>query len=200
MIPRRKLLLFAGAGLTLAGCDQLGSRIGPRRGTSEVMSVNGFLADGGTLFLSGVIDESAPVRFAQLKAANPDLARLVLTEASGVQGNAGALALGRAVRAAGMNTELRNDSVAIGAAVDVFLGGVTRIMQDGAVLRVKGMNLDRNADYRAYLTEMVGPEYAAFIGKDAPRLRARALRLAEIQRYGLISGNVVDAFDAEVQN
>lgn len=200
MIPRRKLLLCAGAGLTLAGCDQLGSRIGPRRGTSEVMSVNGFLADGDTLFLSGVVDESAPVRFAQLKAANPDLARLVLTEASGVQGNAGALALGRAVRAAGMNTELRNDSVAIGAAVDVFLGGVTRIMQDGAVLRVKGMNLDRNADYRAYLTEMVGPEYAAFIGKDAPRLRARALRLAEIQRYGLISGNVVDAFDAEVQN
>lgn len=200
MIPRRKLLLFAGAGLTLAGCDQLGSRIGPRRGTSEVMSVNGFLADGDTLFLSGVVDESAPVRFAQLKAANPDLARLVLTEASGVQGNAGALALGRAVRAAGMNTELRNDSVAIGAAVDVFLGGVTRIMQDGAVLRVKGMNLDRKADYRAYLTEMVGPEYAAFIGKDAPRLRARALRLAEIQRYGLISGNVVDAFDAEVQN
>lgn len=189
MMNRRRILL-GGAALSLTACGA----IGPRRDTTDVMVINGFLAEGDTVFLSGEIDASAPQRFAQLRAANPGLAKLVIAEATGKQGGAGALALGRAVRAAGMTTELRSDSVAIGGAVDVFLGGATRVMQDGAILRYKGRNLDRDADYKAYLTDMVGAPFVGFVDESLPKLRARDLRLHEIQRYGLISGNVVEAF------
>lgn len=190
MMNRRYMIAGIGAALALSGCGT----IGPRRNTSDVMVINGFLAEGDTVFLSGEIDAAAPQRFAELRAANPALRKLVISEASGAQGGDGALALGRAVREAGMTTELRSDSVAIGGAVDVYLGGVTRIMQDGAILRLRGRNLDRDAAYKAYLTDMVGEEFVGFVDQDLGKLRARDLRLHEIQRYGLISGNVVEAF------
>jgi hypothetical protein len=191
---RRAFLALSGAAM-VAGCSSVS--LGRNRGTSEVMTINGFLAENDTLFLSGEVDAGAAQRFAELLAADPGLTKLVIAEASGDQGSAGALALGRAVRAAGMTTELRNDSVAVGGAVDVFLGGVTRVMQDGAVMRVRGKNLDRHADYKAYLTETTDADFVGFIDSGLSRLRARDLRLHEIQRYGLISGNIVEAFEAQ---
>lgn len=193
MMNRRHILL-GGAALSLAGSLAGCGAIGARRDTSDVMTINGFVADGDIVFLSGDIDETAPQRFAQLRAANPGLTTLVVAEAAGKQGGPGALALGRMVRDAGMTTELRSDSVAIGGAVDVFLGGVTRVMQDGAILRMRGKNLGRNTGYKSYLDDMVGGDFAGFVDEELSKFRARDLRLHEIQRYGLISGNVVEVF------
>jgi len=152
-------------------------------------NMTAFLPEGDTIFLSGSINEDTAVGFASVREANPDARRLVMLEADGVAGSPETLAFGRAVREAGFSRHLRNDSVISGGAVDAFIGGTQRTMEDGAVIAVKsGQDVEA---HKAFATEMVGGDgYARFEQEFGQRRRPRAMTIAEIGAMGIVSANV----------
>lgn len=152
-------------------------------------NMTAFLPEGETIFMSGSINEDTATGFASVREANPDARRLVMLEADGVAGSPETLAFGRAVREAGFSTHLRNDSVISGGAVDAFIGGTQRTMEDGAVIAVRtGQDVEA---HNAFATEMVGGDgYARFAEQFGRRRRPRAMTIAEIGAMGIVSANV----------
>lgn len=156
-------------------------------------NMTAFLPEGDTIYLSGSINADTAAGFAAVREANPDARRLVLLEADGAAGSAEAMGFGRAVREAGFATHLRNDSVISGGAVDAFLGGTQRTMEDGAVI---GVVRTKDGDaHRAFASEMTGGDgYARFAQEFGGRRRPRAMTFAEIGAMGIVSadlGNVL---------
>ena len=94
----------------------------------------------------------------------------------------------RAVHEAGFSTHLRNDSVISGGAIDAFLGGTQRIMEECVVIGVA-----RGADteaHKIFATEMTGGDgYARFADEFAGRHSPRAMTIAEIGAMGIVSAN-----------
>lgn len=147
-----------------------------------------FLPEGDTIYLSGSINEDTATGFAAVREANPKASRLVLLEADGPAGSVAAMDFGRAVREAGFSTHLRNDSVISGGAIDAFIGGTQRTMEDGAVIAVaSGQDVEA---HKSFATEMIGGDgYARFAEKFGGRRRPRPMTIAEIGAMGIVSAN-----------
>lgn len=151
-------------------------------------NMTGFLPEGDTIYLSGAINEDTAKGFAAVREANPETNRLVILEATGPAGSEAAMGFGRAVREAGFSTHLRNDSVVSGGAVDAFLGGTQRTMEEGAVIAAAPPQ-DAQA-HRTFVSEMVGGDgYARFSEKFGRRRRPRTMTIAEIGAMGIVSAN-----------
>lgn len=152
-------------------------------------NMTAFLPEGDTIYMSGSINEDTATGFETIRAANPKANKLVILQADGPTGSAGALRFGRAVRAAGFSTHLRNDSVISGGAIDAFVGGNQRTMEEGAVIAVvRGNNADA---HKTFASEMVGGDgYARFAQEFGGRRRPRAMTIAEIGAMGIVSANV----------
>ena len=186
---RRRFLLAAP--VVLGGCAFLR----PARQTDRVAIMNGFVALEDRLVFSGDIAPGAADVFEAVRAQNPEVRILQIDAATGHQGEAAALELGRAVRAAGFGTELKSDAIARGAAVDVFLAGQPRRIGEGAALVWRGQNLARNPAYADYLAQMTdGAQVGQFVDDTLSRLRARQLELFEIQMLGLATDGVDQPF------
>lgn len=202
LFERRQFLLgFAAVGLSGCGFMRAGSVpvaqegfvVQPEPVAQENMT--GFLAEGDTIYLSGSINSDTVAGFEAVRASNPEARKLVFLEADGPVGSEGALGFARAVRGAGFSTHLRNDSVISGGAVDAFLGGTARTIEDGATIGVL-----RGADaqtHDAFVAEMTGGDgYARFAREFGGRRRPRAMTIAEIGAMGIVSadiGNVLAA-------
>ncbi|MGH1577226.1 hypothetical protein [Planktotalea sp.] len=195
---KRRAFIISMAVVGVAGCSKLrkspsvpvvreGFIVKPAPVAQNNMT--SFLPEGDTIYLSGSINEDTATGFAAVREANPKATRLVLLEADGPAGSAGAMAFGRAVREAGFSTHLRNDSVISGAAVDAFVGGTQRTMEEGAVIAV---SRSEDADaHKAFATDMTGGEgYARFAQQFGRRKRPRPMTIAEIGAMGIVSANV----------
>ena len=127
-----------------------------------------------------------------MRDANPKANRLVILEADGPTGSAATMGFGRAVREADFSTHLRNESMISGGAIDAFLGGTQRIMEEGVVIGVA-----RGADteaHKGFDTEMTGGDgYARFADEFGGRHSPRAMTIAEIGAMGIVSANVGNA-------
>ena len=152
-------------------------------------NMTAFLPEGDTIFMSGSVNEDTATGFEAVREANPDANRLVILQADGPSGSEGALKFGRAIRQAGFSTHLRNDSVITGGAIDAFVGGTQRTMEEGAVIAVqRGENAEA---HKAFATEMVGGDgYARFAQEFGGRRRPRAMTIAEIGAMGIVSANI----------
>ena len=148
-----------------------------------------FLPEGDTIYMSGSINEDTATGFEAVRDANPKANRLVILQADGPSGSPVAIEFGRAVRAAGFRTHLRNDSVISGGAVDAFLGGTQRTIEDGAVIgAVRSSDVEA---HKSFTTDMVGGDgYARFADEFGGRRRPRAMTIAEIGAMGIVSANV----------
>jgi len=152
-------------------------------------NMTAFLHEGDTIFLSGSINEDTKAGFAAVREANPNATRLTILEADGVAGSDAAMSFGRAIREAGFSTHLRNDSVISGGAIDAFLGGTQRTMEDGAVVAV--LRSEDAEAHKTFATEMVGGDgYARFAQEFGKRRRPRPMTIAEIGAMGIVSANV----------
>ena len=151
-------------------------------------NMTAFLPEGDTIYMSGSINEDTTTGFAAVRAANPEANRLVILQADGPSGSPAAIGFGRSVRAAGFSTHLRNDSVISGGAVDAFLGGTKRTIEEGAVIgAVRSQDVDA---HKSFTTDMVGGDgYARFADKFGGRRRPRAMTIAEIGAMGIVSAN-----------
>ena len=86
--------------------------------------------------LRGATDAASPQQFAAMLADHPGLARLDLTWSPGTHDDRANLKLGRMIRAAGLATHVpRGGSVRSGA-VELFLAGTERSVEDGAEFAV----------------------------------------------------------------
>lgn len=153
----KRAFLFGAAALGLSGCSVF------RRTPAVPVSQEGFivretpvaqnnmtafLPEGDTIYMSGSINEDTATGFAAVRDANPKANRLVILQADGPSGSPAAIGFGRAVRAAGFRTHLRNDSVISGGAVDAFLGGTQRTIEEGAVISaVRGSDVEAHKSF-----------------------------------------------------
>lgn len=86
---------------------------------------------------------------------------MVILEANGPAGSAAKMGFGRAVREANFSTHLCKESVISGRAVDAFLGGTQRTMEEGVVIAVaRGADIEA---HKVFAMEMTGGDgYARF--------------------------------------
>jgi len=96
--------------------------------------------------LVGTTDAASPGQFAALLQAYPGLATLDLVEAPGTQNDRANLAVGRMIREAGLTTRVpRGGSVRSGA-VELFLAGARREVEDGARFAVHSWRDNRGRE------------------------------------------------------
>lgn len=193
----RRFLLLGLSATVLAGCARLRASPVPvvregfvvRRGAEPAQNMTAFLPEGDTIFMSGAINADTVAGFEAVRRSNPKARRVVFTDVTGETGSTEALAFGRALREAGFATHLRNDSVITGGAVDAFVGGTQRTLEDGAVVAVAPA--DDPDGHRAYAMEMLGGDgYARYASEFGSKRRPRPMTIAEIGAMGIVSANV----------
>ncbi len=151
-------------------------------------NMTAFLPEGDTIYMSGSVNEDTATGFAAVRQAHPQANRLVFLQADGPAGSPAAIGFGKAVREAGFSTHLRNDSVISGGAVDAFIGGTNRTMEDGAVIAVA--RAEDTEAHKSFATEMTGGDgYARFADEFGGRRRPRTMTIAEIGAMGIVSAN-----------
>ena len=96
--------------------------------------------------LVGTTTAASPAQFAALLRAYPQLRTLDLVEAPGTENDRANLAVGRMIRAAGLTTRVpRGGSVRSGA-VELFLAGARREVEDGARFAVHSWRDNRGRE------------------------------------------------------
>lgn len=156
--------------------------------------------DSGRAALVGVTDSATPGQFAAMLRDYPALAALEMVECPGTEDDRANLELGRLIRAAGLATRVpRGGSVRSGA-VELFLAGTARHIEEGAEFAVHSW-IDEDgreaADfapgaaihqpYLAYYREMDMDEAQArafyAMTNSAPFAAAKWLDAAEMRRW-----------------
>ena len=156
--------------------------------------------DGARAALVGRTDARSPEAFAAMLAAYPALERIDMIEAPGTADDRANLALGRAIRAAGLATHVPAGGSVRSGAVELFLAGARRSAADGARFAVHSWrdewgrgphdltpDAPANRAYLDYYTEMgfAPAEAAAFYAmtNSVPHEAARWLDAAEMQDW-----------------
>lgn len=92
--------------------------------------------DGKRAALVGATDVASPAAFRAMMAAYPGLELIEFVDAPGTSNDIANLALGRAIRAAGLATHVPAGGSARSGAVELFLAGTRRSMDEGALFAV----------------------------------------------------------------
>lgn len=150
--------------------------------------------------LVGITDQASPKQFAALLRDHPGLATLEMVDCPGTFDDLANLELGRMIRKAGIATHVPADGSVRSGAVELFLAGATRRIDDGAEFAVHAWededgfeatdfaaDAPENRKYLAYYREMGMDEgqAAAFYAmtNSVPFERARWLDAAEMRRW-----------------
>jgi hypothetical protein len=156
--------------------------------------------DGNRAALVGITDGRSPAQFAAMLRDHPQLATLELLECPGTFDDLANLQLGRMIRQAGLVTHVPAGGSVRSGAVELFLAGSARRIDDGAEFAVhawedeEGLeatdfaaDAPENRKYLAYYREMGMDESqaAAFYAmtNSVPFERARWLDAAEMRRW-----------------
>lgn len=158
------------------------------------------VVDGDRVQLVGVTDSGAPAQFAAMLRDHPGVATLEMVECPGTDDDQANLRLGRMIRAAGLVTHVpRGGSVRSGA-VELFLAGASRRIDDGAEFAVHSWidesgreagdypaNAPEHRAYLAYYREMGMDDGAArafyAMTNSVPFDQARWLGAAEMRGW-----------------
>jgi beta-lactamase class D len=122
------------------------------------------------MYLMGEFNAKSYQQVKEAVEANPQVRTVVLTANSGSIDDETTFKLGRYIRSMGLNTHLVDQSVIASGAVDLFLSGVHRTIEEGAQLGVHSWSDGRKqaADYPRdhpdhrlnadYIRDMLGSE------------------------------------------
>ncbi len=182
----------------LAGCVQM--EVAYLNATDTIS----FEADGSDLLVNGTLNSRSLAAFEEAIADNPDVTRLVLLEVPGSVDDEVNLQLGHRVRDLGLDTHVTADSEIHSGGTDLFLAGVERSMEEGAVLGVhswavgnlQGRDLPKSdpehAAYVRYTKRMLGSDAFYWFTLDAaPVQESHVMSAEEIAKYGLLTKPVV---------
>lgn len=166
---------------------------GPQFGPFRVL-------DARRAALVGSTDGASPAAFRAMLAAYPGLQVLEFIDAPGTTNDLANLALGRAIRAAGLATHVPAGGSARSGAVELFLAGTRRTIAPGALFAVHSWRDERGREpadfapdapenrlYLDYYTEMGMSEAEArafyAMTNSVPHAAARWLDAAEMARW-----------------
>lgn len=157
-----------------------------------------FRVQGTNLLMYGEINSQTLKQFNRLHAQNPHIRTLTLVDVPGSMDDDTMIALSYRVRELGLNTHLRADSEIHSGGVDLFLAGVKRSIEPGAILGVHSWSdgerdaadYPRNSpehDYnRHYIEDMLGSDaFYWFTIYAAPADDIHIMSEAEIRKYRL---------------
>ena len=160
---------------------------------------------GDRLHLSGDLDAATGGQVRAAIAAHPQIKELVLGRIPGSVDLDRTLALGRWLRAHGLDTYLTDESAIFSGGVDLFLAGEERRMEAGARIGVHAWSdASREAtDYvptdrahrasRSYVRDMLGSDdFYWFAIKAARASDLHPLTQEEIERFGLLTAPVLN--------
>ncbi|MCG7574530.1 alpha/beta hydrolase [Phaeobacter sp. CNT1-3] len=178
-------------------------------GTLETVYLNmgqttSFVVDGQDLQVSGTLNQNTLAAFEEVVAENPGLTRLVLLEVPGSVDDDTNLMLGHRVRDLGLDTYLTATSEVYSGGSDLFLAGVNRRMEQGAIIGVHswGVGSETAKDYPAddpvhqvyvdYTERMLGSaDFYWFTLDAAPADGMHNMTAAEITKYRLLTEPVI---------
>lgn len=163
------------------------------------------VVQGDQLVMSGTITSRTPQNFERLLAMNPQIRTLVQTEVAGSIDGEATTAMGYRVRALGIATHLRSDSVVDSGGVDLFLAGRRRTMERGASIGVHSWRngYREGSSYppsspehdltRGYIADMLGSDaFYWFTLQAAPSDGIHEMTTAEIARFGLLTRPILN--------
>lgn len=195
-LPRRA---FLGAGfvtvfLSVVGCE---SALIAAANSAELTE---YEVVGDRLFVNGTINSKSLNQFNTIYAENPQITTLVEQEIDGSVDDDTMIALAYRIRELGLNTHLEVDSEIYSGGVDLFLAGVERTMERGAVVGVHSWSDGERdaADYprsspeheqnRRYIEDMLGADdFYWFTIYAAPADGMYKMTNNEIIQYGLLT-------------
>ncbi len=120
------------------------------------------VVEGERAQLVGITDSRAPAQFAAMLREHPGLVTLEMVECPGTDDDQANLRLGRMIRAAGLETHVpRGGSVRSGA-VELFLAGAARRIDDGAEFAVHSWIDEQGREAHEYAAN--APEHRAYLG------------------------------------
>ena len=159
-----------------------------------------FAVQDNQLLMNGPINSRTYAQFIEAIEGHPEVDTLVQLDVPGSIDDTAMIRLGYEVRRRGLNTHLDKNSEIYSGGVDLFLAGVKRTMEKGAVLGVhswddgerEGADYPRDAPEheanRAYTEAMLGDDaFYWFTLEAAPADDIHEMSAAEIQRYRLLT-------------
>lgn len=160
-----------------------------------------FKARGAYAYGYGTTDDRSVGMVTAFLKSHPEVHTLVLKNLPGTTDADMNLRLSRRIRAAGLNTHLERSSVIASGGVDLFLSGVERTMECGALIGVHSWSGGRNYypaklggwDERKkiqekYLADMgINPAFYVFTRDAALPHDMYYLSMEEIKRFGLLT-------------
>ncbi len=159
-----------------------------------------FRVEGDKLYMSGLINSKTQAEFEEVYAANPGITTLVEEVVEGSVDDDAMIKLAYRLRELGINTHLLADSEIYSGGVDLFLAGVERTMESGAVVGVHSWSdqFKEATDYprdapeheqnRKYIEDMLGDDsFYWFTIEAAPADEIYEMNNTEIVTYGLLT-------------
>jgi len=152
------------------------------------------------LLMSKVINSQTLKQFEEIIAENPNITTLVELEVEGSMDDDTMIALSYRVRELGLNTYLTSTSEIYSGGVDLFLAGVERTMEPGAIIGVHSWSdgvqdakdfpkdAPEHEQNRAYIEQMLGDDsFYWFTIYAAPADEMYVMTVEEIAEYGLVT-------------
>ncbi|KPN64890.1 hypothetical protein AKJ29_06600 [Aliiroseovarius crassostreae] len=157
-----------------------------------------FQVEGTTLLMTGEINSKTLDQFEDIYRQNPQIRTLVELDVPGSLDDDTMIALAYRVRELGLNTHLRATSEIYSGGVDLFLAGIQRSIESGAIIGVHSWSDGRRDAYeyprdapeheqnRRYIEDMLGSdEFYWFTIYAAPANGIHVMTEVEIQRFDL---------------
>ncbi len=159
-----------------------------------------FEVRGTTVLMGGEITTRTPATLRALLVRNPQITTVVQTVMPGSLDDEAVIEMGYLLRANGINTHLTAQSEIYSGAVDLFLAGAQRSMEQGAVIGVhswadgfgEGTSYPPDApEHRStvrYTQDMLGSaDFYWFTLQAAPSDGIHEMTLDEIARFGILT-------------
>ena len=159
-----------------------------------------FSVKGETAYVNGGTDQFSLDEMKAFLKDNPDVERLVLRNMPGTTDSVTNLKIARLIRRRGLDTHLERRSYIASGAVDLFLSGVNRTMECGAMIGVHSWSLDGYISpldlgsdqyqpmHERFLSDMgVDPKFYVFTRSAAEPENMYYLNDEEIERFGLLT-------------
>lgn len=179
-------------------------------GTSEVEVIDGYAT------IRGDLGTDTYVQISDLIAEHPEVDTLVLTSIGGSVNDEINVHTARLIRNAGMTTWLPANGDISSGGVDLFVSGAERIIEPGGFvgvhswgapgLDIAAAELPRDdpahRSQLEYFSEMMGdqagPEFYFFTLNAAPFEGIHRMSAAEIEQFGLVTGEVAQALPSSL--
>ncbi|KLI65163.1 hypothetical protein AAV99_02425 [Aurantiacibacter marinus] len=151
--------------LHTAGPHTAGRYVSPQQAAAETGAIAAFGAfrvlDENTAALVGITTDRSPANFARVLAAYPEIDTLEFIEAPGTHDDRANLQLGRMIRENGIVTRAPEGGSIRSGAVELFVAGVRREIDENSEFAVHGWLDDRGMGAEDY--PMSAPEHRRYL-------------------------------------